>query len=54
MVRASPGVGWRLAGVVSTGGFTVVSATAGMMALWFVALGEGLRGASVGPARGAS
>lgn len=32
----------------------MVSASAGMMTLWFVALDEGLRGASVGPARGAS
>lgn len=31
----------------------MVSATAGMMTLWFVALGEGRRGASVGPACGA-
>lgn len=54
MVLASPGVGQRLAGVVSTEGFSVVSATAGTMTLWLVALGEGLRGASVGPARGAS
>ena len=32
----------------------MVSATTGMMTLWSVALGEGLRGASVGPACGAS
>lgn len=47
MVLASPGV-------VSTGGFTVVTANAGTMTLWFVTLGEGLRGASVSPVPGAS
>lgn len=54
MVLASVGVGQRLADVVSTRGFTVLSATAGTMALWLVALGEVLRGASVSTARGAS
>lgn len=46
-------VGGRLAGVVSTG-FTVVRTTTGMMMLWFVALSEGVEGASVGPGCGAS
>lgn len=32
----------------------MVSATAGTVTLRFVALGEGLRGAPAGPARGAS
>lgn len=47
VVLVSPGVA---ANVVSTGGFTVVSTTAGTTTLWFVAVGEALRDVSVGPA----
>lgn len=54
VVLASLRVGWWLPGVVSTTGFTVVSATAGTMTLWLVALVEVLRSASVGSVCGAS
>lgn len=54
VVLASLRVGWRLAGVVSTTGFTVVTATAGTMALWLVVVVKVLRGTSVGSVCGAS
>lgn len=54
VVLASLSVGWWLDGVVSTIGFTVVSATAGTMTLRLVVLVKVLRGTSVGSVCGAS